>query len=134
VEIKVSIEQARVPITIMHVQGNIDSATYESFKTKADELIQDGARYILVDLSQVPFVSSSGLRALHGILNELRTLQPDSTLSNAEMKLRITQGTYKSPHLKLLNLSKETYTAFELSGFHMFIETFTDLKTAIAAF
>src|SRR5438034_449246 len=118
----------------MQVHGNIDSATYESFKAKADELIQDGARYILVDLSQVPFVSSSGLRALHGILNELRTLLPDSSLSEAEMKLRITQGVYKSPHLKLLNLSKETLTAFELSGFHMFIETFTDLKTAIAAF
>ena len=43
-------------------------------------------------------------------------------------------GTYKSPHIKLLNLSQETYTAFTLSGFDMFIETYTDKATAIASF
>jgi hypothetical protein len=43
-------------------------------------------------------------------------------------------GTYKSPHLKLLNLSPETKTAFETSGFDMYIETFTDKNTAIASF
>lgn len=133
-EIKVSYEQARVPITVMQVHGNIDSATHEAFRLKAEELIQDGARFILVDLTQVPFVSSSGLRALHGILNELRTLQPDARLSDLDMKLQIAKGLYKSPHLKLLNLSRETRTAFELSGFYLFIETFGDLKSALAAF
>ena len=133
-EIKVSVEQARVPITIMEVHGNIDSATYEAFKAKANELIRNGARYILVDLTQVPFVSSSGLRVLHNILNELRILQPDARLSEMEIKMQITKGQYKSPHLKLLNLSKETRIAFELSGFYLFIETFSDLQTALAAF
>jgi hypothetical protein len=51
-----------------------------------------------------------------------------------EMRLQIARGAYKSPHLKLLNLSKETQIAFELSGFSMFIETFTNLKIALAAF
>ncbi len=133
-EIKVLMEQARVPVTIMQVHGNIDSATHEAFKNKADELIAAGARHILVDLSQVPFVSSSGLRALHGILNELRHLQPDSKITDSDLRLQIASGAYKSPHLKLLNLSKETWIAFELSGFSMFIDTFTDLKMALASF
>ena len=133
-EIKVSTENARVPVTVMHIDGNIDSSTYESFKSRADELIQGGARYVLVDLSHVPFVSSAGLRALHSIFNTLRSLQPDSNLSNEQVKKGISDGTYKSPHLKLLNLSKETQTAFELSGFDMFIETYTDRQTAIASF
>ncbi len=133
-EIKVLMEQARVPITIMQVHGNIDSATHEAFKAKADELIRDGTRHILVDLSQVPFVSSSGLRALHDILNELRRLQPDSKITDSDLRLQIASGAYKSPHLKLLNLSKETWIAFELSGFAMFIDIFTDLKAALASF
>jgi anti-anti-sigma factor len=133
-EIKVSTEQARVPVTVVHIDGNIDASTYEIFKNKADELIRDGTRYMLVDLSHTPFVSSAGLRALHGIFNELRALHPDSNLSDAEVKKGIAEGTYKSPHLKLLNLSKETRTAFELSGFDMFIETFTDMQAAIASF
>lgn len=133
-EIKVSTEQARVPVTIMHVDGNIDSSTYDSFKTKASEVIAGGARYILVDLAHAPFVSSAGLRAIHSIFNELRSLHPDTNLSEDEVKKGIAAGTYKSPHIKLANLSNETRTAFELSGFDMFIETFKDVQTAIASF
>ena len=133
-EIKVSTENGRVPVTVMHIDGNIDSATYESFTSKADELIKSGAQYILIDLSHAPFVSSAGLRALHGIFNQLRTLHPDTNLSAEEIKKGISAGTYKSPHLKLLNLSKETQTAFTLSGFDMFIETYTDREKAIASF
>lgn len=133
-EIKVSTEHGRVPVTVLHVDGNIDSATYETFKAKVDELINGGTRYILLDLSHVPFVSSAGLRAIHSIFNQLRSLHPDANLSDEAVKQGIAAGTYKSPHLKLLNLSKETRTAFELSGFDMFIDTFTDRKEAIASF
>jgi len=133
-EIKVSSENGRVPITVMHIDGNIDSATYEAFTAKVDELIKSGTRYILVDLSHVPFVSSAGLRALHGIFNQLRTLHPDTNLSEDAIKKGIAAGTYKSPHLKLLNLSKEAEAAFTLSGFDMFIEKYTDREKAIASF
>jgi anti-anti-sigma factor len=133
-EIKVSTENGRVPVTVLHVDGNIDSSTYETFQSTAKKLINEGARYFLVDLSHAPFVSSAGLRALHTIFNELRSLNPESNLSDEQMKKGISAGTYKSPHLKLLNLSPETKTAFETSGFDMYIDTFTDRKTAIASF
>ena len=133
-EIKVSKESGRVPVTVMHVDGNIDSSTYEKFQSTAKQLIDEGARYILVDLSHAPFVSSAGLRALHSIFNDLRSYNPESNLSDEQLRKGISAGTYKSPHLKLLNLSPETRTAFETSGFDMYIDTFTDLKTAIASF
>ncbi len=133
-EIKVSTENGRVPVTVMHVDGNIDSSTYEQFQSTARKLIDEGARYILVDLSHAPFVSSAGLRALHALFNELRSQNRDADLSDEQMKRGISAGTYKSPHLKLLNLSPEARTAFETSGFDMYIDTFTDLRTAIASF
>ena len=133
-EIKVSTESARVPVTVLHVDGNIDSSTYEQFQSTAKKLIDEGARYILVDLSHAPFVSSAGLRALHTLFNELRTRNPEANLSDDQIKKGISAGTYKSPHLKLLNLSPETRTAFETSGFDMYIDTFTDRNAAIASF
>jgi len=133
-EIKVSTESGRVPVTVLHVDGNIDSSTYEQFQSTARKLIDEGARYILVDLSHAPFVSSAGLRALHTVFNELRSRNPESNLSDEQMKRGISAGTYKSPHLKLLNLSPETKTAFETSGFDMYIDTFTDRNAAIASF
>ena len=133
-EIKVSTENGRVPVTVLHVDGNIDSATYQTFQSKVYELIKDGAQYLLVDLSHAPYVSSAGFRALHQIFNDLRARHPSSNLSEEEVKKGISAGTYKSPHLKLLNLSKETKTTFEMSGFDMFIETYDDRKKAIASF
>ena len=133
-EIKVSTENGRVPVTVLHVDGNIDSSTYETFQSTVEKLIDQGARYILVDLSHAPFVSSAGLRALHTIFTKLRSRNPDANLSDEQMKKGISAGTYKSPHLKLLNLSREAKTAFETSGFDMYIDTFTDMKTALASF
>jgi anti-anti-sigma factor len=133
-DIKVSIENGRVPVTVMHVDGNIDALSYQEFQAKAEELINAGAQHLLIDLSHSPFVSSAGLRALHQIFNELRARDANNGLSEEEVRRGISAGTYKSPHLKLVNLSKETKTAFDISGFDMFIETFNDKQTAIASF
>jgi anti-anti-sigma factor len=132
--IKVSVENGSVPVTVMHIDGNLDASSYEAFEKRADELIAGGARHILVDLSHAPFVSSAGLRALHHIFNNLRSSDTTSTMSDEEVRRGISAGTYKSPHLKLLNPSKETKSTFELSGFDMFIETFNDREAALASF
>ena len=133
-EIITSTENSRIPVTVMQIIGNIDSTTHDAFTLKANELIHDGAHHILVDLSQSPFISSAGLRAIHGLVKKLRALNPDTDLSEAEYKKKIGTGAYKSPHIKLLNLSQDTYTAFTLSGFDMFIETYTDKANALASF
>lgn len=133
-EIKVSTENGRVPITVLHVDGSLDSASYQKFQSLAKELIDQGARYIVVDLSHAPFVSSAGFRALHALFQELRSRTPDASLNDEQMKKGISAGTYKSPHLKLLHLSPQTKTAFETSGFDMFIDAFTDMEAAIASF
>ena len=131
-EIKVSEERGTVPVSVMHVAGNIDSSTYEAFQARADELMQAGARRLLIDLEEVPLVTSAGLRALNSIFNRLRELTPD--VSDEEMRSGINAGTYKSPHLKLLKPSKASTIALEHSGFSMFLETFTDMKAAVKSY
>lgn len=133
-EVKVFTENGRVPVTVLHVDGNIDASTSKTFEVAANDAIAQGARHILVDLSHVRFISSVGLRALHYIFNQLRALETEIKLTDEEMNARIRAGTYKSPHLKLLNLSKDAETAFELAGFDMFLETHSDMKTAVASF
>jgi anti-anti-sigma factor len=133
-EIKVSTENARVPITLMHVDGNLDSSSYPEFQKKAEELIKNGTRHILVDLEHSPFVSSAGLRAIHQIYKDLNSIHPDANLSEEEIKKGVTAGTYKSPYLKLANLSDETKMVFITTGFDMYIEHYDDIKLAIASF
>ena len=133
-EIKTTTANGRVPVTVVQVSGNLDSSTYENFQTEVDNLIDSGAHYILLDLAQTRFISSAGFRAFNNIFNKLRALNPDANLSEEDVKKGIASGTYKSPHLKLLNLTDDARATFELAGFDLFIETFTDQKTAIASF
>lgn len=132
-EIKVSTVTGRAPVTVAHVEGNVDMSTADAFQANILNLIEGGARHILLDMEHVPFMSSAGLRALHQIFNKLREANEDD-VTDEEMKKGIGEGTYKSPHLKLLNLSESTKVAFDTAGFDMYIETFTDRQAAINSF
>ena len=132
-EIKVSTMTGRVPVTVAHVEGNVDISTADIFQANIMSLIEGGARHILLDMEHVPFMSSAGLRALNQVFNKLREVNEDN-VTDEEMKKGIREGAYKSPHLKLLNLSENTKVAFETAGFDLYIETFTDLQAAINSF
>ena len=131
-EIKISTENGRVPVTVVAVTGNIDTSTFEPFMSATNKLIEEGAQHILVDLTNVPYMSSAGLRVLNAIFNQLRIRY--STMSEEDVLQAVNNGKYKSPHLKILNLSKQSKLAFETAGFDMFLETYTDLKTALNSF
>ena len=131
-EITTTIENVKFPITIIHVNGDIDSTTSQAFKSKIEELISDGARHILVNLSNVPFISSAGLRAIHIIFNQLRTLHKD--VDDDVLRKNMSAGIYKSPYLKVANLSPKLKEVFELGGFDTYIEIHSDINNAVNSF
>jgi anti-anti-sigma factor len=131
-EIKVTTENARVPVTVMNINGDIDSGTYQIFQARADELIADGAGYILINMADMPFISSAGLRSLHNIFSKLRSLHKD--VSDDELRKKMNEGSYKSPYIKVANLSSHVREIFELTGFETYMEIHADLNTAIASF
>src|SRR5712692_2812798 len=59
--------QARVPITVVRVQGDVDGSNYRQLIERMREIHQAGARQLLIDLANVPYMSSAGLVALHSI-------------------------------------------------------------------
>ena len=133
-DIKISTKQARVPVTILHIDGDIDSSTYDDFLSRAQKLINEGARYLLIDLAHVPYVSSAGLRAIYTIFKDLREVHPEENISEEQMEKAAMVGTYKSPHLKLLNVADGVSGVFQMGGFDRYIESFTDREKAIASF
>ena len=131
-DITVSQEQGRVPVTILHVAGDTDSASANELEKKAMEIIDAGARYLVLDLSKTPYMSSAGLRVLQNVFNKLRSLSNGA--SDKEMYRQINDGSFKSPHLKLLNPTKEVLEVLKMSGFDMLVSIEKDLKTAVADF
>jgi len=131
-EISITREQGRVPVTVLHVKGDVNVASADQFRAQAQQAYDDGARDILIDLNQVSLVSSAGLRVLQDIFNMLRSESPQE--SDAAMRKGLADGTFKSPHLKLLNPNKNVRQVLHMAGFDMFLEIHEDLKEAVASF
>ena len=129
-EISVSEQQARIPVTIFKVTGAITDN--KELEQQANEAFKQGARNILLDLSGVPYMATSGLRALHAIYMLLRSNAPEET--DDAIKSGIAAGTYMSPHLKLLNPSAHVLEALKASGYDMFLEIHRNQKQALASF
>ncbi len=130
-EIAVSQEQGRVPVTVFHVKGDINTETYERLESQAQQAIQSGARHLLLDLSEVPYVSSYGIRAISQVFTWLRGSQgeDDVTVSKG-----LRDGTWKSPNLKLLKPNPRVLKVLTTSGVDMFLEIHDDLRQAIVSY
>ncbi|HZQ06372.1 MAG TPA: STAS domain-containing protein [Anaerolineae bacterium] len=128
-EITTSKEQGKVPVTVLHVKGNIDSTSYEQFQRRAEQAIKSGAKNLVIDLRDVPYMSSAGLRALNAIYNQLREGEDPNMVTKG-----VSAGTYKSPHLKLLAPSKRVMETLKMSGFDMFLDIQSNLQEAVASF
>jgi anti-anti-sigma factor len=131
-DITVSQEQGRVPVTILHVAGETDSASANELEKKVMEVIDGGAQHLVLDLSKIPYMSSAGLRVLQEVFNKLREVSTGE--SDKEMYRRINDGSFKSPHLKLLNPTKEVMEVLKMSGFDMLVSIEHDLKAAVTSF
>ncbi len=131
-EITSAQELGKKPVTVFHIHGDIDTNTYSILQTKAEQSFHDGMRDLLLDLSEVNFVSSAGLRAFHAIYMMLREAAQDENADAVSKGLM--DGTYKSPHLKLLKPSQGVQLALKTAGFDMYLESFSDRQQAIASF
>ncbi len=131
-EIKVTQEEGRVPVTVFHLNGDLDSSSYEQFEAQAQQAITNGACYMLLDMSKVPFMSSAGIRAIYKIFTSLRSL-PDGE-DEEKLKTGLRDGSYKSRRLKLLNVSSQVQKALGTAGMDTFLEVHHNEKEAVASF
>lgn len=135
-EITVSTQQGSVPVTVVQPHGDVDASNYAELVSKIESLQKDGAKDFLLDLSDVPFMSSAGLVALHSIANMLRGEKvADVQAGWAALKsIDRSREAGLQKHVKLLNPQQYVAETFEKAGFTQFFEVFTDVKTAVAAF
>jgi anti-sigma B factor antagonist len=117
---------------VFHISGEIAAATYKELEQQADEAFEAGMRDLLLDLTDVSFLSSSGLRAIHHIFTLLRTDSAED--SDDTVRKGVRAGTYKSPHLKLLRPSPKVLKVLQTSGFDMFLDIHSDLQKAVDSF
>ena len=65
------------------VRGEIDMQTAEKLEAVLDDVIAKGGRFVTLDLEQVDFLDSSGLRVILGASNKLADLEGRLLLEGA---------------------------------------------------
>jgi anti-anti-sigma regulatory factor len=128
-EISVSQANGRIPVTIFHLHG--DLVEEEPLRSEAEQAVANGSQAILLDLQDVPYISSAGLRAIQRVFE---LLHASNDVDKSAMNRGIAAGTFSAPNLKLLNPSKNAARALSVSGYDMFLKVFTNKDEAIRSF
>lgn len=100
-------------VTLLAMEGNLDTNTSVGAQDHINGLIDDGAAKLVVDFEKVDFVSSAGLRVL---------------LATAK-KLGGVGGS-----LRICGLNEAVNEVFEISGFSTILEVFPTRDDAMQGF
>ena len=134
--ISISQVQGKVPVTVVKLEGQLDGQTYQNLINKAREAYKAGWRDFLVDMSDLTYISSAGLVALHSVALLAKGEElPDTDEGWAAYR---SMGRSKEAgiqeHMKLLNPRPEVLSVLEMVGFSAVFKIFSDLDEAVKSF
>ena len=133
-----TIEQAqgKVPVTILGLHGDLDASNYQEVIAKAQAIYNSGGRHLLLDMSDVPFMGSSGLVALHSVAVLMRGDKPADPASGWDAIHAIDRDreSGRQTHVKLLKPQPQVDRVLDRTGLKQFFEVHVDRETAIASF
>lgn len=119
--------QGEVSVTILQLEGKFDRVTADQVLDRARQAYEDGARYLLLDLSGVQMLTSSGLVVIQSIF---KLFTPESDLQ----LMHDAKEQYKSPHVKLLCPDPKIYYVLNIAGFLQSLLIYNNLQEAINSF
>ena len=134
-EIDVRLYEGRELIAIISPKGEINGSSYTEVLSKARETCMEPARNLIIDLSEVPRISSTGLVALHVVSllingDELPDLEAGMSAYRPSERSK-PSGSQK--YVILLNPQPEVEEVLEFTGMDQTCKIFRDLETAIAS-
>lgn len=132
----VSQAQGNVPVTVIKLDGQLDGQNYQDLIAKAREVYEGGARSFLVDLSDLTYVSSAGLVALHTVALLARgEALPDPEAGWPAIRSVGRSGSSDvQKNVKLFNPRDEVRSVLDMVGFSGAFEIHADLDEAVNSF
>ena len=119
-DLKISSEQtqADVPVTIFRLRGWLDAQSEEQLLETARTTFDGGARFLLIDMSDLDTLTSAGMRALQKVY-QIFTPKEDR---------------FKMAHLKLCNAPPQIYNVLGITGFLQNIPMYESRDAALQSF
>lgn len=134
-EINVSQEKGRVSVSVVHIKGDLDASSYLDLVNTVQKLYNAGVRSLLLDLSDLAFISSAGLASLHIVTKMFRgeKTDPEDGWGNYK-EINPEREVNLQKHVKLLNPSPDVDKVLDIVGFKQFFEVYTNLDEAVQSF
>lgn len=128
--------QGKAPVTILGLHGDLDASNYQEVIAKAQTIYNAGGRYLLLDMSAVPFMGSSGLVALHAVAVLMRGDKPADPASGWDAIHAIDRDRESGmqKHVKLIAPQQQVDRVLDRTGLKQYFEIHSDRETAIASF
>ena len=86
---QISIEKREGQVAVVTPEGRLDLASASEFKQVLNDAVKAGDKIIVVDLSKVPFVDSSGLGALISGMKATRLAGGDLRIAQVGEQARL---------------------------------------------
>ena len=129
---------ANKPITVMKIYGELDGSSYQNLIHEAQKLYAAGTRHLLLDLSEMTFMSSAGLVGLHSVVKIMRGQQPPNMAGGwsviHEASHDVSTSTEVEAACKLLQPQPRVQKTLSMTGFDNILEIYMDRETAVASF
>lgn len=129
---------ADVPVTVMHLEGELDASNYQDLMARAGALYGAGTRYLLLDLTDLSFLSSSGLVALHSVALTMRGEKPLDPEAGWDafhaMSHDVETQAGQQTNYGLLSPQPRVARTLEISGFTRVLPVFSEREEALASF
>ena len=137
-DISVEQVQANSPITIMKLDGELDASCYKDVIAKTQELYEDGTRNLILDMSDLSFMASSGLISLYNMAFIMRgEHMPDANAGWSvlhEIRDEISNTTAAEANFKLLSPQPRILKTLQMTGFDKLISQFDSREEALNSF
>src|SRR5260370_40604261 len=69
-------------VAVMSISGRVDSSTAPELESQLKQLVDGGQHHIVLDLKNVEYMSSAGLRAMVSTLKSVKRVNGDLRLAN----------------------------------------------------
>jgi len=128
--------EGHVPFTVLALDGELDASNFERLIEEVRGLYAAGDRRLLLDLSALRFMSSSGLVALHGIVLVMHGDEPPDLEGGWSALHAVTdavQGGERQAEVQLCGAQPAVARVLERTGLDRLFISHPDRATAIAA-
>ena len=100
-------------VKVVGLVGNLDTNTSQEAENHLNELIAEGAKKILINLKELNYMSSAGLRVLLATTKKIKSVGGE---------------------LRISDLNEMVDEVFEISGFSMIFSVFDTQEKALEGF